>query len=111
MGDLDDGNPGVVQRRDDVVHLLRGELVALVVRAVAQAGVGEAQVEVVGPAAVEVVSVIELVEIGHVGHLSLSGVSTTLAGARCSTSGVAMLSPTRVAAAVMMSRLPAYGGR
>src|SRR5581483_382868 len=48
VGDLDDRDPGRVQRADDVAHLLRHELVTLVVRAVAQAGVGEAQVQVRG---------------------------------------------------------------
>ena len=91
MGDLDDRDAGVVERLDDVVHLLRGELVPLVVRAVAQAGVGEAEVEVVAPTPVERVEVR-----GH--HLLPS-------------SERAMFSPTRAAAAVMMSRLPAYGGR
>ena len=97
MGHLDDRDAGVVERLDDVVHLLRGELVPLVVRPVAQAGVGQPQVELAprlvavgaGPGAAQGVDVASLTQMLH----------------------RAMFSPTCAAAAVMMSRLPEYGGR
>ena len=44
VGHLDHRHAGGVERLDDVAHLLRGELVALVVRPVAQAGVGDPDV-------------------------------------------------------------------
>ena len=47
VGHLEHRHPGLVEGGDDRAHLLGGELVALVVRAVAQAGVGQADVEVV----------------------------------------------------------------
>ena len=94
VGHLDHRDAGGVERLDDVVHLLRGELVPLVVRPVAQAGVGQPQVEVqvrrsAGPGA---------------GRACSSRVSSGRLAR-------AMFSPTRAAAAVMMSRFPAYGGR
>ena len=98
MGHLDDRDAGGVERLDDVVHLLRGELVPLVVRPVAQAGVGQAQVEVApgsSPWVPDQVRV-ERVEVASSASRSIDR---------------AMFSPTCVAAAVMMSRLPAYGGR
>ena len=45
VGHLDHRDAGGVERLDDVVHLLGGELVPLVVRPVAQAGVGQPEVE------------------------------------------------------------------
>ncbi len=101
MGHLDDRYAGSVERADDVAYLLRHELVPLVVRAVAQAGVGQAQVEAargVGLRPGTGEGVDGCVDAGHGsgGHRRIS---------------FAIDSPTRVAAAVMMSRLPAYGGR
>ena len=48
MRHLDDGHAGVVERGHDRADVLFGELVALGVRAVAQAGVGHTKVECVG---------------------------------------------------------------
>ncbi len=91
VGHLDDRHAGGVQRRDDGVHFLLGELVTLVVRPVAQRRVGDADV----PHRIE----------EDVGAHAL-GLLRALAAV-----SLAISSPTLVAAAVMMSRLPAYGGR
>ncbi len=80
MGDLDDGHTGVVERTDDRPNVGLGELMAFGVRTVAQAGVGDTDVEGVG--------------VGH--HMVSFFVSER-----------AISLPTLVAAAVMMSRLPA----
>lgn len=90
VGDLDDRHPRGVQGRDDGLHLVLGELVALVVAAVAQRRVGQPDV----PNRVEE-------DIGS--HCAPPAVVASVS--------LAISSPTLVAAAVMMSRLPAYGGR
>src|SRR5699024_2313389 len=94
VGDLDDGHTRAVEGADDVAHVLDRALVALVVRAVPQRGVGDPDVELGA-----VRARVGVVRVGHV-HV-------------CHTPSLflAMSSPTLVAAAVMMSRLPAYGGR
>src|SRR3546814_16260304 len=76
VGDLDDRDAGTVERGDDVAHLLGHELVALVVRAVTQAGVGEAQVEArrgihVGPGPAQGIGL----RGGEEGHVRLPGSS------------------------------------
>ena len=101
MGHLDDGYAGSVERADDVAYLLRHELVPLVVGAVAQAGVGQSQVE-----AARGVGLRPRTREGVDGCVNTGDGS----GAHRRIS-FAMDSPTCVAAAVMMSRLPAYGGR
>ena len=84
VGHLDHRHTGVVEGGDDALHLFLGELVALVVRAVAQRGVGDPDVE---------------------------SVVVHRAPPATAAASLAISSPTLVAAAVMMSRLPAYGGR
>ena len=86
VSDLDDRHSGSVEGTDDGSYFVDGELMTLVVGAVAQRCVGDADV----PARIEM---------NHVAH------AFTLR------SFWAISSPTLVAAAVMMSRLPAYGGR
>ena len=55
VGHLEHRHTGLVERGDHRAHLVAGELVPLVVRPVAQAGVGQADVEVVAPRPVELV--------------------------------------------------------
>ncbi len=91
VGDLDDRHTGGVEGGDDGADLVLGELVALVVRTVAQRRVGDADVP-------------DRVEKMH----RRSCIVRLLVDRRrrfC----LAISSPTLVAAAVMMSRLPAYG--
>ena len=95
VGHLDHRHAGGVEGGDDGADLLLGELVALVVRAVPQRRVGHADV----PHRVEEDAVGT-----HRAHASF------LLPTRAAAS-LAISSPTLVAAAVMMSRLPAYGGR
>ena len=83
VGDLDHRHAGGVERADDGAHVLDGELVPLGVGAVAQRRVGHADVEGIG-----------------VGH---QDTPAGLVVSRC----WAIWLPTWVAAAVMMSRLPA----
>ena len=83
VGHLDDLDARPVQRADGVAHLLLGELVRHGVRAVAQGGVDEPHV---------------------VGQFRPAHAATSCFAR-------AISSPTRAAAAVMMSRLPAYSGR
>ena len=80
MGDLDDLDPGPVERVHRGAHLLLGELVGHRVAAVAQGGVGDPDV---------------VPDLWHVAHALTPSFAW------------AMSSPTRAAAAVMMSRLPA----
>ena len=87
VGHLDHRNPGGVECGDDGLHLFRDELVPLVMGPVAQRGVGDPDVE------------------DAVRHRA-PPVTEPLC-APC----LAISSPTFVAAAVMMSRFPAYGGR
>ena len=108
VGHLEDGHPRVVERGDHRAHLVGGELVALVVRAVAQAGVGQADVEVFAPRPLEDVQLGVSVN-GHVSSSSVCGFETL--AALVPQPPVAIPSPARVAAAVMMSRFPEYGGR
>ena len=94
VGHLDDRNTGVVEGSDDRAHLVLGELMTLVVAAVAQRRVGDADVERVGV----------LAGVCHQIHCCRAHAGTP-------NFCFAISSPTLVAAAVMMSRLPAYGGR
>ena len=91
VGDLDDRHAGVVEGGHDVDDVLGRELVALGVRAVAQRRVGDAQVER--------------------RRCRASGRSLGTGMLRPPPVAAARTSPTRAAAAVMMSRLPAYGGK
>ena len=82
VGHLDDRHAGVVERGDDRAHVVLHELVADRMRPVAQCGVGQPDVDIRREAHGDTPSSVR-----------------------------AISSPTRVAAAVMMSRFPAYGGR
>src|SRR5690242_16424623 len=84
--DLDDGNAGFVQRLGDRAHLGARELVAHRMRAIAQAAIGDAW-SFAMPCCAHALTSFPLSK-------------------RC-----AMTSPTRLAAEVMISRLPAYFGR
>ncbi len=101
VGHLDDRDAGGVECADDVAYLLRHELVPLVVRAVAQAGVGQAQVEVARRVGLR----------PGTGEGVDGGVDTGYGSSAHRRISLAIDSPTCVAAAVMMSRFPAYGGR
>ena len=83
MGDLDDLDAGRIQGVHGGPDLLLGELVRHGVAAVAQGGVGDAELP-----------------LGGIAH------AVTLSVRRWP-----MTSPTWAAAEVMMSRLPAYSGR
>ncbi|MNZ77218.1 hypothetical protein D3C78_957470 [compost metagenome] len=90
VGDLDVGHAGVVEGGGDLDHLLDADLLALGVHAVAQAHVVEddlAAFQTVGLA-----------------HHATSGAGSWIFPARISSANI---SAVRVAAAVMMSRLPA----
>ena len=83
MGHLDHLDAGAVERAHRVAHLLLGEAVGHRVAAVAQGRVDDPDV---------------VLQLGA-GH----------AGTSCFARAIS--SPTRAAAAVMMSRFPAYSGR
>ncbi len=87
VGDLDDRNAGGVQRRDDRLHFVLGELVTFVVAAVAQRRIRHPDV----PHRVEV----DVVD------------AHACAPSETEARSLAISSPTLVAAAVMMSRFPA----
>src|SRR5699024_2414864 len=99
VGDLDDGHPGTVEGPDDVAHVLDRELVALVVRAVAQGRVGDPDVEIGAVRARGGV-----VRVGHVQGCHTPDVA--VAGLV-----LAMSSAGLVAAGVRMAGVPADGGR
>ena len=87
--DLDDRNTRRVEGRDDGTHLVLGELMTLVMGPVAQRRVGHPDI----PHGVE----------ENIGAHACAPSDTRLC--------LAISSPTLVAAAVMMSRFPAYGGK
>ena len=91
VGDLDDRHARGVQRRDDRADFVLGELMTLVVRPVAQRRIGHPDV----PDGVE----------------ENVGAHAWPPPAVADRDSLAISSPTLVAAAVMMSRFPAYGGR
>jgi len=88
VGDLDDLDVAAVQRVDDGADLPFGELVGHGVRAVAQRGVGDADVG------------------GFRVNLRREGRVHALAPSRCAVRCPARRSATWAAAAVMMSRFP-----
>ena len=106
---LDHRNTGVVEGADDRTHLVDGELVSLVMAAVPQRRIGNPDVEFVGV----------LARVRHQirCHRTCSHRARSCRGhadTPCFCTSIlcrAISSPTLVAAAVMMSRLPAYGGR
>ena len=129
---LDDLHARPVQGVDHGPHLLLGELVAHRVRAVAQRGVGDPQVRraAAGRRVLEDVALGDVLGdhgdvLGTDDHVAHDGQTPAfwvdpMSGAACSPSSVedfhdastprrwaSMRSPTRAAAAVMMSRLPA----
>ena len=92
VSDLDDLDPGAVQRVDDRAHLLLGEAVGHRMAAVAEGGVGDPDPRLRGrPAA------------------TASGMLVIVVHALAPTFFCAIRLPTRAAAAVMMSRLPGVG--
>ena len=93
VGDLDVGHAGIVQRSGDLDHLFDRHLLALGVHAIAQAHVVDGDL-----AAFQI----------HFTHAATSIGLSWMAPARISSANI---SAVRVAAAVMMSRLPAYLGR
>ncbi|CDQ47063.1 hypothetical protein BN1047_04981 [Mycolicibacterium neoaurum] len=92
MGDLDDRHPRSIKGRHDRAHLIGGELMTLVMRPITQRGVGHP-------------------DIPHRIEENLTRAAHACTPAPAALRSLAISSPTLVAAAVMMSKFPAYGGR
>ncbi|MPN37980.1 hypothetical protein SDC9_185501 [bioreactor metagenome] len=95
VGHLDDVHAGCVEGAGDVLDLVEGELVADRVRPVAQRGVDDAR-------GVRLVRIQRVLGGAHARTPSWDAPASMRSASR---------SPVRVAAEVMMSRLPAYSGR